>query len=577
MEKVIMYCRKSSESEDRQALSIDSQIKELKEYAKNHDLEIVDIITESKSAKAPGRENFNTLVQQLYDGRTNSILCWKLDRLSRNPVDGGTVLWLVKKGVKIYTPGQIYSHEQESDLVMYVEFGMAQKFIDDLGKNVKRGLKAKAEMGWYPAHAPTGYINPDGRKGFRIVAKDPERFTLMRRAFDEILNGKQAMEVWQEARDVWHLTTPQGKPISNSAFYAILNNPFYYGEFEWPKRSGEWYIGKHEPMITREEFDLVQKMLGHAGKPVARSHEFDFTGLFTCRTCGCGVTGSKKVKHYKGTCRTATYTYYHHYGGKGRHTECCHGTSISEVEAKEQLTSLLLSIRPPKEFIDWAKRWVHVISDTEQNSQKVITETRQNALSNITRKIDRLLDMSLNGTITEDVYKEKSRELESEKRKLESNSHEENSPSSKVQQINDTLDFASVAANKFTNGLRSDKHFVLLKVSSNLWFDHKQILIDFKPEYKPLQSPEKWEELYVGKLEPQKYSDTLSKYPDLVPANPVWLEDRNFNITTQLSSIIQAFSDFRLVAQIREEIEKVKDINILPTITNVSLVQNQQS
>ena len=310
MQNVIMYCRKSSESEDRQALSIDSQVKELNEYATRHELKIIDTITESKSAKAPGRPNYNTLVQRLNNHEVDAILCWKLDRLTRNPVDSGTILWLVKQGMKIYTPGQLYSHENESDLVMYMEFGMAQKFIDDLGKSVRRGLKTKAEMGWYPTHAPTGYINPEvGKKGYRIIEEDSIRAPLVRKIFERILDGVQPVEVWKEAVTKWHLTTVNGTLLPRSTFYKMLHNPFYYGEFEWSQNSGNWYHGKHKPIITQNEFDLVQKMLGGEGKPIARSRMFDLTGLFQCKHCGCSITGSLKIKYYKRTSRTAEYVY----------------------------------------------------------------------------------------------------------------------------------------------------------------------------------------------------------------------------------------------------------------------------
>jgi len=121
-------------------------------------LPVAEVLTESKSAKEPGRLVFNQMMQRLYRGEAAGIICWKLDRLARNPVDGGSVIWAIKQhGIKVMTPAQSYAREDDNIILMYIEFGMAQKYVDDLSKNVKRGLKTKIENGWYPGIAPPGY------------------------------------------------------------------------------------------------------------------------------------------------------------------------------------------------------------------------------------------------------------------------------------------------------------------------------------------------------------------------------------------------------------------------------------
>src|ERR1017187_1473547 len=155
-----IYCRKSSEAEDRQVLSIESQTRELEQLAEKLNLPIVEILNESMSAKAPGRPVFNEMMQRLYRDEAAGIICWKLDRLARNPVDGGSIIWAIKQhGIKVMTPAQSYAREDDNIILMYIEFGMAQKYVDDLSKNVKRGMRAKAEKGLYPNLAPPGYVN----------------------------------------------------------------------------------------------------------------------------------------------------------------------------------------------------------------------------------------------------------------------------------------------------------------------------------------------------------------------------------------------------------------------------------
>ena len=148
MKHFVIYARKSTESEDRQVLSIDSQINELQAIAARLGYGELKIMRESMTAKAPGRPVFNKLMEMVEAGQIHGVLCWKLDRLARNPVDGGRIIWCIKNdGLSIVTPSQSYSREEDNTILMYVEFGMAQKYIDDLGKNVKRGNRAKLEMG----------------------------------------------------------------------------------------------------------------------------------------------------------------------------------------------------------------------------------------------------------------------------------------------------------------------------------------------------------------------------------------------------------------------------------------------
>jgi len=183
--KFILYARKSSESEDQQVASIDSQIKELEAVAQREGLQVAAVLSEAKSAKAPGRPVFAELLARIHRGEAAGILCWKLDRLARNPVDGGNVSWMLQSGViqairtheRSYTPA-------DNVLMMSVEFGMANQFVRDLAANVRRGMQAKVEKGWYPGVAKPGYLNtPHQPKGERTTPLDPVRFPLVQKAF----------------------------------------------------------------------------------------------------------------------------------------------------------------------------------------------------------------------------------------------------------------------------------------------------------------------------------------------------------------------------------------------------------
>lgn len=270
MLRYFIYSRKSSESEDRQILSIESQISELKKLSERLNLTVIDILSESQSAKCPGRPLFNEMLKKINQGKANGIICWKLDRLARNPIDGGQIIWILQKGIikHIQTYDRSY-YPEDNILLMSIEFGMANQFILDLSKNVKRGLKTKAEKGWLPTTAPFGYLNDKSKeRGRREIKKDPERFVLIKKMWELMHTGSYTPpKIAKIANEKWGFRTPHEKPLSNSTIYQLFNNPFYYGWFEYPKGSGNWYQGSHEPMITQEEYDRVQILLGRKGKP----------------------------------------------------------------------------------------------------------------------------------------------------------------------------------------------------------------------------------------------------------------------------------------------------------------------
>ncbi len=180
--KFAIYCRKSTDSDDRQVLSLDSQKSTLLKIARDNKLEVVMILEESKTAKKPGRKEFDKLIQLVDKGKIQGILCWKLDRLSRNPIDGGTISWYLQQGKiqKIKTHDRDYL-PTDNILMMSVELGMANQQIRDLSVNVKRGLRTKVEKGGWSNKAPLGYLND---KATKEIVVDSERAKYIVKIFE---------------------------------------------------------------------------------------------------------------------------------------------------------------------------------------------------------------------------------------------------------------------------------------------------------------------------------------------------------------------------------------------------------
>ena len=310
--KYCLYARKSTESEERQVLSIDSQIKEMLQLAEREGLEIVAMKRESHSAKETGqRPVFNEIIDEIKQKKFNGILTWAPDRISRNAGDLGKIVDLMDAGYleEIRTFGQKFGNNPNEKFLLMILGSQAKLENDNRGVNVKRGLRTRAEMGLWVGTAPLGYLNQKHMDKKCQVIIDELRAPVVKKMFEKVAYEKwSGRKVYNWLRFEANFYTRGNKPLTLSGVYRILSHTFYYGIFERPVKSDNWYQGKHEPLITKELFDQVQAQLKRDN--IQRENkEFSFTKLFTCGYCGSGISAEEKWKDLKdGT--HAKYVYY---------------------------------------------------------------------------------------------------------------------------------------------------------------------------------------------------------------------------------------------------------------------------
>jgi len=310
--KYCLYARKSTESEEAQILSIDSQIKEMLSMAQKENLSIIDIKKESHSAKEAGaRPIFNELVDEIRSGKYTGVLTWAPDRISRNAGDLGRIVDLMDQGLlqEIKTFGQKFTNNPNEKFLLMILGSQAKLENDNKVINVKRGLRARCEMGLWPCTAPTGYLNSKNVDERCHVLIDPHRAPVIKKIFEKIAyEGCSGRQVHTWLAHGIKFKTKTGKPLTLSNLYILLRNSFYYGSFEYPRNSGQWYTGKHIPIISKELFDAVQERIReHSINDYGK--EFTFTKLITCGLCGSGITADEKVKTQKNG-NMHRYVYY---------------------------------------------------------------------------------------------------------------------------------------------------------------------------------------------------------------------------------------------------------------------------
>lgn len=314
--KYCLYARKSSEQDERQALSIESQIGEMQRIADEKGIKITGIRRESHSAKNSGeRPEFSALIKEIEEGIYNGIITWAPDRLSRNAGDLGAMVDLMDRGklLGIHTNGQFFQNDPNSKFLLMILCSQAKLENDNRGKTIVRGMRSKCEKGWRPCMSPLGYLNERHyERGKSRVFVDPIRGPMVIKIFEKVAyENVTGNELVKWVRYGLNMRSRNDKMLSRSMVYKILDNPFYYGEFEYPVGSGNFYQGKHKPLITKDLFERARVVLArkHPTDPY-RSHDSAFGGFFICDGCGRPMIAEDRYKQLKNG-RVSRYTYYH--------------------------------------------------------------------------------------------------------------------------------------------------------------------------------------------------------------------------------------------------------------------------
>jgi DNA invertase Pin-like site-specific DNA recombinase len=407
MSTFFLYARKSSEEEDRQVASIGAQLSELRALAEARGIVIARVFEECQSARHPGRPVFNEMMCEMERHPVQGILCWKPDRLARNPIDGGHVIYALDRERlgEVVCPGRVFKNTSDDKLLLGLEFTMSKKYVDDLSDNVRRGNRAVLSSGRVPGNVPLGYLKEPpldrthGRGAGRTIP-DPERFLLVRQVLQKFLTGTYTLsEIYRFAREDLGLRTrgtrrfPE-RPVSLSGLRDILSNPFYMGLIQF---GGDVFPGDHEPVVTKGEFDQIQELLHRRDRPRPSRRTFAYRGLVSC-ACGRGTTAELHAKR-----SGLSFTYYR-CSRRWKEPGICSRPFLSERALEEQVMDTLKGLTVPERFVKMALTRLGALEAKATKGVLAARVAQERELAQKDRELERLTTLCLRGALDEDEF-----------------------------------------------------------------------------------------------------------------------------------------------------------------------------
>lgn len=516
------YKRKSSEDKSKQIQSIEDQQTWITGVQEERGLQLIGSFSDVKTATKPGREGFNKMMEAISKSpEPVGIICWKLDRLARNPVDEGVLKYALMQGkIKHIITHEKEYHEGENQILMGVEFGAATQYSIDLGISVTRGLNTKVEKGWRPTMAPIGYKNDVyGLKGQKKIYKDEVSWSNVRKIWDFALTGNYSGPKLLKKAEEMGLKNRKGGKIPLSNFYKILSNPFYAGMISW---NGELKQGAHDPMVSLQEFEDVQTILKLGNQKRDRVHENTYAGLIKCGECGGMITSEPpKIKTNKGNGKVHIYHYLR--CSKRKLGPKCQQKYLEKDKLEDQIIEKLAEIEIPLQIQTWIFEQLREKNKEETKGfsrERTMLQARFNENETF---IDTLTNKLVEGVIENETYKLKRTEFEKQRMRLKEQMEDYDSKKDRWLEKTETyFQFAIEAPKAYKKATTQRKREILTSLGSDLSMTNKRLLIQAILPFTSIKSSVAKTKLIFDMFEPEGTSTEKRKEALTVGLSLFW-------------------------------------------------------
>ena len=467
--KFFIYTRKSTDDKDRQVRSIPDQLAELNELAKKEQLEIVDVFVEKQTAKIPGRPVFNEMIERMEKGEASGILAWHPDRLARNSVDGGKIIYLVDTGVisEMKFPTFWFDPTPQGKFMLSIAFSQSKYYVDNLSENIKRGHRNKVKEGIWPQMSPIGYVNEKG-KG---IVPHPELSVLVKKTFEAYSTGNFTLREVRDKFNALGLKRKSGRELAVSNYQKLLKNPIYTGLMRY---NGEIFEGKHEPIITKKLFDSVQEVMSRKSKPHSKGLKpFLYRGFFRCGECGCFITTETQKGHNYLRCT--------------KRKNPCLQKYVREEIITSQIKEEIKKVSLPLDWANWMIEENRKDQSSEIQSSEIFSQKTKDEISLLDSKIEKLMNAYLENALSLEEYRDSKNKLVSSKQLLKEKLSAFEKKSHNRFELTDKFLKANISNIELANDRTNKENLHLFKkVGSNFKIKDRTLLFEPRGAWKTL-------------------------------------------------------------------------------------------
>lgn len=301
----IAYTRVSTQKQSTHGVSLEEQRHAIAEYAARHGLTINAWYEEVTTAAKRGRPVFRSVMTALTAGKGKTgLIMHKIDRGARNLKDWADIGEAIDLGITFrFAHDDIDLHTRGGRLTADIQAVIAADYIRNLRDEVKKGIEGRLRQGIYPFKAPLGYLD---RGGGKVKVPDLSVVPLIVYAFQLYASRKHSLREMGVQLAMRGLTQPNGQPLRTPYLSKMLRNPFYHGLL---RVRDQTFPGIHQPLVSRELFERVQKILCER-KPRKRfRHDFKYRRTLQCTGCERTLVGEMqkgrayyRCKNCRGVC-----------------------------------------------------------------------------------------------------------------------------------------------------------------------------------------------------------------------------------------------------------------------------------
>jgi site-specific DNA recombinase len=464
--KFFIYTRKSTDDKDRQVRSISDQLAELKELALKEQLEVVDVFVEKQTAKIPGRPVFNEMMTRMEAGEASGILAWHPDRLARNSVDGGKIIYLVDTGVivEMKFPTFWFDPTPQGKFMLSIAFSQSKYYVDNLSENIKRGHRNKVKDGIWPQMSPIGYVNEKG-KG---IVPHPDLAPLVRKTFEAYATGNFTLREVRDKFNALGLKRKSGRELAVSNYQKLLKNPIYTGLMRY---NGEIFEGKHEPIISKKLFDSVQEVMSRKSKPHSKGLKpYIYRGFFHCGECGCFITTEQQKGHNYLRCT--------------KRKNPCTQRYVREELITSQIQEEIKKVSLPLDWTEWMIAENAKDRQSEVQSSTLFADSIKADISLLDSKIEKLMTAYLESALSLEEYRDAKNKLVNQNQLLkEKLTAFEQKANNRFELTEKFLKYNMELANDRTN---EENTHLFKKVGSNFEIKDRTVLFEPRGAWKTL-------------------------------------------------------------------------------------------